>query len=661
MKISRSYLLCKIITFVFCIFPKEIVIAQGTSQQSLLKKILTSPTPILNESVQDPLLKDLIFWLNAQKGAPQFPSFEALADFINRHPTWPCCGAFQKKVEANLVKNTPAPHTLVSFFEKNPPLTPKGKIFYIKALIATQQKHAAKEKAKTYWRETLMVPDEEAHFFTHLGAFIDSRDHALRFEKLVFQEDILGAERLLSKIPLSLKRHGTTALGFLKKKNSNSPKCFKDLPLSFQKNEMLLWSYLKWLKSQKAYREICDIFFHLPSPLKNPQVFHKLRILAARELLEAQKPQGARKVLISHELKAGADYAEAEWLLGWISLCFLKDPLQAEGHFKNFESVVKTPISLSRAYYWLGRTYTDLKKPQKAEKAYEKAAKYKTTFYGQWACYALQKCPFPIFQEKPRVSAQERKKFNNNQLVRAIRLLAPLERPAHLSIVRLLSALAASSQTRAEKQLIAELSTQVHPYIAVDLSRTLSLKDSSMPFLRKAYPLPSTPSHLSKNERALSLAICYRESRFNPEIKGGAGELGLMQLMPQTAVEVAQALNLPHHPQKLLNPHYNMHLGSALLRDLLDVYDQNYFLAIAAYNAGRGAVGKWIQNIGHPKTKVMGVSFTDPFHALIHWTEAIPYEGTRDYVARGIEAFVIYAGLLGKSPEEVWQILSASF
>ncbi len=648
------------IAFVFCLFAKDIVMAQGMSQQSLLKKILISSTPVLNESVQDPLLKDLIFWLNAQKGAPQFPSFEALADFIDRHPTWPCCGTFQKKVEADLLKSHPAPQILVTFFDKNPPLTPKGKIVYIKALIATQQKQLAKEKAKTYWRETLMDPDEESLFCTYLGNFIDKTDHALRFEKLVFQEDISGAERLLSKIPVSLKSHGTTVLGFLKKKNSYPPKGFKDLPPSFQKNEMLLWSYLKWLKTQKAYREICDIFLNLPSPLKNPQAFHKLRILAARELLEAQKPQQARNVLISHELNASADYAEAEWLLGWISLCFLKNSLQAETHFKNFESVVKTPISLSRAYYWLGRTYTALKKALDAQKFYEKAAAYKTTFYGQSACYTLKKCPFPLFQEKPRVSTQERKNFNNNQLVRAIRLLEPLGRPAHLSIVRLLSALAASSKLRAEKQLIAELSTQVHPYIAVDLSRTLSLKDPSMPFLKKAYPLPSTPSHLSKNERALSLAICYRESRFNPEIKGGAGELGLMQLMPQTAVEVAQALNLPHHPQKLLNPQYNMHLGSSLLRNLLDVYDQNYFLAIAAYNAGKGAVGKWIQNIGHPKTKVMGVSFEDPFHALIHWTEAIPYEGTRDYVARGIEAFVIYAGLLGKSPEEVWRILKAS-
>ncbi|MGL6188305.1 MAG: hypothetical protein ACRC12_04635, partial [Holosporales bacterium] len=91
MKISRSSFLCKMIAFVFCLFAKDIVMAQGMSQQSLLKKILISSTPVLNESVQDPFLKDLIFWLNAQKGAPQFPSFEALADFIDRHPTWPCC------------------------------------------------------------------------------------------------------------------------------------------------------------------------------------------------------------------------------------------------------------------------------------------------------------------------------------------------------------------------------------------------------------------------------------------------------------------------------------------------------------------------------------------------------------------------------------------
>ena len=55
-------------------------------------------------------------------------------------------------------------------------------------------------------------------------------------------------------------------------------------------------------------------------------------------------------------MSQGPEFAEAEWMSGWIALSFLKDPLLAEEHFKRFYENVGYPISLTRGAYWLGRT-----------------------------------------------------------------------------------------------------------------------------------------------------------------------------------------------------------------------------------------------------------------------------------------------------------------
>ena len=67
-----------------------------------------------------------------------------------------------------------------------------------------------------------------------------------------------------------------------------------------------------------------------------------------------------KKIISDHSLSKGSEYAEAEWLSGWIALSFLNDENLALLHFENFYNNVGYPISLSRGAYWIGRTYKKL-------------------------------------------------------------------------------------------------------------------------------------------------------------------------------------------------------------------------------------------------------------------------------------------------------------
>ena len=82
------------------------------------------------------------------------------------------------------------------------------------------------------------------------------------------------------------------------------------------------------------------------------------RIYARGQLRDGNVPE-AYALAARHFLSSGSDYADLEWLAGFIALRFLKDPELALWHFERFGEAVETPISLGRAGYWLGRAYTD--------------------------------------------------------------------------------------------------------------------------------------------------------------------------------------------------------------------------------------------------------------------------------------------------------------
>lgn len=117
----------------------------------------------------------------------------------------------------------------------------------------------------------------------------------------------------------------------------------------------------------------------------------------------------------------------------------------------------------------------------------------------------------------------------------------------------------------------------------------------------------------------LVVALIRQESLFDTGARSPAFALGLMQLLPSTAINVAKQLGLPPPSNEdLFEPELNLTLGTQYLKDLLQRYSNNWSKAIAAYNAGERAVDRWEKEIA-----------TDDMEEFV---ERIPYLETRSYV-----------------------------
>lgn len=134
-------------------------------------------------------------------------------------------------------------------------------------------------------------------------------------------------------------------------------------------------------------------------------------------------------------------------------------------------------------------------------------------------------------------------------------------------------------------------------------------------------------------------AVIRQESAFDPDIASHAGAVGLMQLMPPTAREVAQKTGRPE-PERLdlIDPALNVALGSAYLAQMQRRFQGHPMVASAAYNAGPTTVSRWL-----PEQSMPGDL----------WLTEIPYPETRQYVRRVLTYRVIYRDLLGLPPLRV--------
>ena len=557
--------------------------------------------------------------------------FASVFSFLRRHPHWPDQNKIKMTAERAITAGDDK-NMVATYFASQIPLTGEGIIAYA-AVMGTGGQFA--DVLNKSWVEADITSDVQQKIFQSYGRIISRTAHERRLDYLLYNDQSSRARALASLLGNGYPELVEARL-MLAKDSNNAEQYLARVPANLQKNAGLLYERLRWRRRNDMNDGAVQILQMQPSiaEISNIEDWWKERNILIRRYLENKDYTKTYQLASSHGSMDGQEYAEAEWMAGWLALRFLNDPARALGHFQDMQPRMKTALSKSRSSYWIARALDALGRKDEAVKWYQYAAQFSRAYYGQMAAKHLKQ---PLARPVSITASQaDRAKVQNSDLGQAILLL----HRAGLNGARnkFIKHFSEQIQTAGEFKALAEILMSMKlPQEAVKVSKEAA-KDNIL-LNEESYPvLPSYYQHI-KIDRALAHAITRQESQFDQVVRSPAGALGLMQLMPATAREVARKNGIEHSQDLLTsNPRHNIELGSFYLGELLRRFDGAAPMAIAAYNAGPSRVNGWVKEFGDPRAGQID---------WIDWIELIPIYETRNYVQRVTEGYNVYRDQLG--------------
>jgi soluble lytic murein transglycosylase len=591
----------------------------------------------------DPVARKLTTWLYVTGTRLPVDARQLIA-FATANPGWPRMDIFRQKTEQTISASLTAAD-IAAWFTQNPPETASGIKAYIGALQSLGETPRAREALSAFWRTETLGRNETASLAATLKNYFAPGDHAARLDNLIWEGRYGEAQYMLAFVDAGTRALGQAriALGRMAK---NAPALVDAVPANLQNDEGLLFERLRWRRRRNMDAGALEIINALPASLKRPDPWWGEINVMVRRAIEKKDFAGAYSIAQKHTLADGVNYAQAEWMLGWLALRRLNQPTEAYRRFDNLYRKVSSAISHSRAAFWAARAAEALPDHTLAGRWYKVAAQYPSTFYGQLSYQKLYGTPKPDAFREADLPAETWAQFSQRDTVRAVRILHGMKL-GHLTDP-FFARLIADAATKQEFMMIARLARETERYYyAVQANKDIQQRLGQFLFWEGYPTLPPLPAQTP--EKSLVHAIIHRESMFNPLAESPVGARGLMQLMPPTAKAVARAEGETYNLKKLTaDPRYNVLIGSAYLRDLVHDYRGFYPMAIAAYNAGPGNVSRWISEIGDPRAGEVDV---------LDWIESIPIYETRNYIQRVMESYYIYRLRFGEEPKTIFDFM----
>tara|TARA_B100000686_G_scaffold310329_1_gene353023 strand:- start:230 stop:2440 length:2211 start_codon:yes stop_codon:yes gene_type:complete len=625
--------------------PKDFKIAKLAFKA--IKKRKWTEAINLSKKARDKTVYNLINYLYLTR-TPNSASFYDYLSFLNTNPNYPRVNRLRYLAEhkINLKKSTP--NSILKWFNESEPLSHFGKIKLGEVYISQGNIEKGSKLIKEGWIQAKLSKSDLRYLRKKYAKIITVSDNIKRADWHAWEGKHWDVQRMLRYLP----KEETTlyrARQLLMSKSYGVDDAIKKVSQKYKNDIGLKYDRLKWRRRRGRVESSLEILFNTPNnPVKliRPDIWWKERAILSRSLIYKKKYPQAYKVSSNHSLTDGPEYAEAEWLSGWIAFTFLDDPNLALEHFKNFYDNVGYPISLSRGAYWLARTYKKIKNEQKSEEWFNEASKYLNTYYGQLAFVEINPGNSFSLQEQIKVTEKYKKEFNKNPLIKTIRLLHELDKTKYSK--DFLKHLALLNIDMGSEILAGKLAADIGRYdFAIQIAKQASYEKRFHNDLN--YPVIITPSIVNKKtmpKPELVLAVIRQESEFDQKANSYAGARGMMQLMTYTAKLVAKQAKLPYSKSRLTSdPSYNIKLGSYYLAGLLEEYEGSYPFALAAYNAGPKRVKYWKKINGNPQKGK--ISYVD-------WVELIKFKETRNYVQRVLENVNVYRYILGGKPVKIY-------
>lgn len=149
-------------------------------------------------------------------------------------------------------------------------------------------------------------------------------------------------------------------------------------------------------------------------------------------------------------------------------------------------------------------------------------------------------------------------------------------------------------------------------------------------------------SHSFGVDKYLIYSIIKAESNFDRTATSTKGARGLMQILDNTGEEIFNILKVPKNERNIYKPKYNVMAGTYYIKILMDKYNNEKIMALAAYNSGMKNVERWLKNEND------------------NFVDNIDFKETRDYIEKVERNYKVYH-LLYERMNLTWIVLPDSF
>jgi soluble lytic murein transglycosylase len=596
----------------------------------------------LQQEARDPVVRNVIMWKRASEGVPGM-TFDEIDHALTMLDGWPETVRMRRRAEEIIELSALDARSRVAWLDTSGPLTGAGKVALANALRETGDRARADTVIKDAWRNHSLEPDVQRTVLARYGQTLSQDDHRARADLLLWIGETSAAEAVKPQLSADYRKLVDARIA-LSRRSKTVDATVKAVPDTLQAHPGLLYERARWRRAKdiEGGSELLVQINGKDVPSAGRSRLWDERSIATRDELKLRSYNRAYQLTAPHGMSAGVDFAEAEWLAGWIALRLKGDATRSLGHFETMTAGVSSPMSLARGYYWTGRARDALGQADPALAAYSAAATHKFTYYGQLASERLGDKSLTL-GPAPVPTAEDQARFNALPVVQAMRLFG---QAGEMTNFREFAYFLDDQLTQpVDYEMLSALANEfTTEEVGVRTGKAGLQRGVIAP--GAAYPVLNPSISRKPNvERAFVLAITRQESEFNPKAVSRVGARGLMQFMPATAKSEARLRGLSYQQAWLTDdPGYNMTLGGLHLDTLLSQFGGSYIMTAAAYNAGPSRPRQWVGDYGDPRTGQI-----DP----IDWVEFIPFSETRNYVQRVLENIQVYRHRITGEPADI--------
>ncbi|SHI87590.1 lytic transglycosylase domain-containing protein [Wenxinia saemankumensis] len=586
----------------------------------------------LAESV-GPVAGALIEWerLRDDEGNATWDEVEA---FLAAHPDWPDLDAVRETGERAIPAGAD-PARVIAFFADTAPTTAEGVLALARALEAEGRAEEAEAAVVEAWLTLGLDAEAQADILAAHGTMLGPH-HAARADAMLWRWRTSDAERLLDFLDPDQRLLAEARIALIRD-TGDAAERLAAVPAALQGDPGLANARFNRFASRGDYDSATGILLDQTGSaeaLGQPFRWASWRATLARWHMREGRTELAYRLAAQHFLTEGDYYADLEWLAGYIALTYEAGPEAALFHFDRLLASVEGPISVSRGEYWTGRALRAAGREEEARAAFARGAVHQTAYYGLLSLDEIGGALDDSVAGAAPLTPWEGSDWAAGELWQAMELtLAAGERG---TAWRFVTQMARTFPQEGLEALGGWLTAREETWLTVLVGKSAAARGIIIPQLY--FPLHEMAERDWPVETALALSIARRESEFNIGVGSPVGALGLMQLMPGTAQEVAGDLGLPYARDRLTSDwEYNARLGTRYLEMLNVRFGDSPVIMAIGYNAGPGRAQGWVRDYGDPRESTIDV---------VNWIEEIPFTETRNYVMRVTESIPVYRARL---------------